>query len=253
MGLLSKLFGNKLAAPAPTQVSKIDVQEAEMERARNQVFAQINEIVREHAATLLRKRNMLVSRDDYGNVLTEKWDSEVKYFINSVLLQYTNLDSLFNRAFYCHTQDDKEYFFTGEINGLLDKIECNSFPDFDRNILSAIEHATPEEFEQLCGALLSKYGWNVVQTGGTGDHGADLIAERMGLRVAFQCKKYGTPVGNSAVQEVLAGKVMHSAHLAAVIATRGFTNSARELAQAGNVYLLGATDLVNFHTILGVE
>lgn len=221
------------------------------------LYRQLVEMVavrlQQHGATLLRKRQMLHSRDDYGNVLTEKWESEMKYFVSSVLLQDSVLDALFDRCFDCHSLDDKEYLYAEQIDGYLNELTAQQFDDSDNSLLNAIEHANPAEFELLCGALLSRHGWKVIPVGGTGDHGADLIGERAGVRVAFQCKKYGTPVGNFAVQEVLAGKVMHRADFAAVIATRGYTSAARELANAANVHLIGVTDLPNFHAFLELE
>lgn len=224
-----------------------------LDAARFQLLDMIGARVQQHGATLLRKRQMLTYCDDYGSAITDKWENEMKYFVSSVLLRDSVLDALFDHCFKDHSRDDKEYVYAEHINGHLNDLERQQFNDSDKHLLNAIEHAHPAEFELLCGVLLSRHGWKVIPVGGTGDHGADLIGERAGVRVAFQCKKYGTPVGNSAVQEVLAGKVMHQADLAAVIATRGYTRAARELAHVANVHLIGVTDLPNFHEFLELE
>lgn len=231
------------------------------EAARNQLFEMIAAKLQQHGTTLLRKRQMLITRDDYGNVLTEKWQNEMKYFVSAVLLRDAALNTLFDQSFNYHSQDDSVQFgleyaerlYSNQIDCYLDEIEAYQFDDRDKGLLDAIEQANPVEFELLCGVLLSRHGWHVIPVGGTGDHGADLIGERSGVRVAFQCKKYGTPVGNSAVQEALAGKVMHQADLAVVIAMRGYTAAAHELAQAAHVHLIGVTDLPSFHTLIGIE
>jgi restriction system protein len=61
-----------------------------------------------------------------------------------------------------------------------------------------------------------------------------------GRKMVVQCKLYSSPVGNDAVQQVSAARMHEKADLAAVVALRGYTKSARELAATNNVYLLDA-------------
>ena len=44
-----------------------------------------------------------------------------------------------------------------------------------------------------------------------------------------QCKRFAKPVGNKAVQEVVAGLKFYKANIGVVIAPNGFTNSAEDL------------------------
>ena len=67
---------------------------------------------------------------------------------------------------------------------------------------------------------------------------ADVIAEHSGKRIVVQCKFYSKPVGNKAVQEVVAAKQFVGADLAVVASNQSFTKSAQQLAAANSVYLL---------------
>jgi restriction system protein len=47
---------------------------------------------------------------------------------------------------------------------------------------------TPAEFEQWCAARLARFGWRTRTVEGSGDQGADVIAERRRQRAVIQCK-----------------------------------------------------------------
>jgi hypothetical protein len=102
---------------------------------------------------------------------------------------------------------------------------------------------TPYEFEQFCASRLSGAGWNARATQASGDQGADVVAEKDGKVAVFQCKMYSQPVGNKAVQEIVAAKSFHHADYAAVVSNADYTRSARALAQANGVLLLHYHDL----------
>ena len=53
----------------------------------------------------------------------------------------------------------------------------------------------------------------------------------------MQAKFYSTPVGNKAVQEVVASMKIYNASNAMVVTNNYYTNSARELAKANGVSL----------------
>ncbi|PCH61801.1 MAG: hypothetical protein COC19_04140, partial [SAR86 cluster bacterium] len=93
----------------------------------------------------------------------------------------------------------------------------------------------PYDFERKCAELLKKYGWDAITTKKSGDQGADIIAIKNGKSVAIQCKLHSKPVGNKAVQEALSGKLFNSVGYAAVVASNGFTYSAKQLAQKTDV------------------
>jgi HJR/Mrr/RecB family endonuclease len=105
------------------------------------------------------------------------------------------------------------------------------------------EAMSPDDFERCCADYLTLKGWRSRRTGGSGDQGIDVLAEKDDIRLVLQCKKYGKPVGNRAVQEAFAAKAHAHATAAAVVSTQGFTRSAHELAATTGVLLLHFTEL----------
>ncbi len=105
------------------------------------------------------------------------------------------------------------------------------------------EAMSPRDFERCCADYLALKGWRSRRTGGSGDQGVDVLAEKDDIRLVLQCKKYSKPVGNRAVQEAFAAKAHAGADAAAVVSTNGFTRSAQELAATTGVLLLHFTEL----------
>lgn len=103
------------------------------------------------------------------------------------------------------------------------------------------------EFEEFCFSLYSELGYYVEHTKLSNDQGADLIIEIDGIRSVVQAKFYSTPVGNKAVQEVVAAKAYYeNAPHAIVITNNKFTPSAVKLAEANNVKLVNGDDIIKF-------
>lgn len=101
-----------------------------------------------------------------------------------------------------------------------------------------IDNMTGEEFEMFVAGILKQIGFSNIQlTKGSGDQGVDILAEKEGMKYAFQCKRYDKPVGNKAVQEVFAGKFFYHCHAAIVVTNNYFTQSAKELAHENGVVL----------------
>lgn len=94
------------------------------------------------------------------------------------------------------------------------------------------------EFEQFCGELLRRNGYdNVSVTQGSGDQGIDILAEKNGIKIAVQCKRYSGNVGNDAVQEACTGKLYYDCHVASVLTNSYFTASAKALAEKTGILL----------------
>lgn len=102
---------------------------------------------------------------------------------------------------------------------------------------------SPATFEKLVEVLFNKMGYDSKATKLSGDQGVDVIAVKKGRKVVIQAKCYQGSVGNSAVQEVAAGKQFYKADEAYVVTNSSFTKSAVELAHANNVVLWGRADL----------
>lgn len=70
-------------------------------------------------------------------------------------------------------------------------------------LIDAADTMSGSDFEQFCASLLRRNGFTKIEvTAGSGDHGADILATRDGLKYAFQCKRANSSIGNKAVQEV---------------------------------------------------
>lgn len=104
---------------------------------------------------------------------------------------------------------------------------------------------SPVAYERYCAEVLRYAGWQAHTTSTTGDQGIDVLANKQGVRVVIQCKLYSNPVGNSAVQQALAGRAFVNAHLAVVVSNAAYTRSARVLAQRTGVHLLHHRDLAH--------
>lgn len=104
---------------------------------------------------------------------------------------------------------------------------------------------SPTDYEEFCAMLLARQGWTVQTTKVTGDYGADILARARGHVLVVQCKRYAKPVGVACVQQVHAARAYYSGDLGAVMATRGFTRAAEELADRTGIMLLvpGKSDL----------
>ena len=104
----------------------------------------------------------------------------------------------------------------------------------------------PIEYERLCALLLRRAGWDARVTAAGGDQGTDVLARRGRRSLVLQCKLYGRPVGNRAVQQVAAARAHHRADYAAVVSNAAFTRHARELAATNGVHLLHHEELSGF-------
>ncbi len=94
-----------------------------------------------------------------------------------------------------------------------------------------------QEFEQAIAEIFKNMGYQVTMTPTTGDQGIDIIAVRNGIRIGIQAKCYTGKVGNSAVQEVVAGKQYYNLNRCMVVTNSTFTSAAVALAKANNVTL----------------
>ena len=109
------------------------------------------------------------------------------------------------------------------------------------------DYMTGEDFEAYVAMILKQIGFlNIQLTKGSGDQGVDIIAEKDGMKYAFQCKRYDNPVGNKAVQEVFAGKFFYHCHVAVVVTNNYFTQSAKDLAYENGVVLWDRSFLQKF-------
>ena len=161
--------------------------------------------------------------DHYGIPDTKAWDRELQGFIKKVIAPALS------------DEDMRLIAPDGDLAGALALLIDERISARSAALEAQLEFDTdmsPVEFEQWGAARLARSGWRTRTVGGSGDQGADVIAERDGGRVVIQCKLYQSPVGNKAVQEAYAAMTHYSADVAAVITNSGFTPSARRLSAA---------------------
>ena len=100
------------------------------------------------------------------------------------------------------------------------------------------------EFEEYAAGYLKRNGYSkVTVTKASRDFGVDLIAKKHRTTYAVQCKLYRGKVGNSAVQEAVAGKSYYDCDEAIVITNSVFYPGAIALAEANDVILIDGTQL----------
>lgn len=102
------------------------------------------------------------------------------------------------------------------------------------------------EFERISGDILKQNGfYDVTVTKSSGDFGVDIIAYKDEIKYAIQCKKYSSPVGVDAVQQVLGSKTMFNCHVGVVLTNNYFTPAALELAKKNNVLMWDRNRLIS--------
>lgn len=197
------------------------------------VAAKTKAAVAAHVEALARRRATLVRTDDYGVCDASRWSREIDHFVSNVVLPLltpaearlfaardVEIKAAVDRQVVAHTGGLVETLAGGEVEGL-----------------------SPSAFEAHCAQLLAAQGWAARTTALTGDQGADIIAEKAGLRLVVQCKLHTRPVGNKAVQEAHAARTHFGATHAAVVSNADFTRSARDLAASTGILLLHHSQL----------
>lgn len=191
---------------------------------RKKVIARLKaaEIIEAHQRELTLKRKQLTTVGNYGLIDDSKWQREMLFFVENVIAPKIGNLQYFGYSAY------------GPICSLIDKATAgyqNTFQSFSPEM-------DPLGYERLVSDRLRDLGWDARTTVATGDQGIDVIAEKDGRKLVVQCKLYSSPVGNKAVQEVIAGKTFEQADLAAVVSNATFTPSAKQLASSAGVFLL---------------
>lgn len=103
---------------------------------------------------------------------------------------------------------------------------------------SEVDEMEGHDFEYFCADLLEKAGFlDVEVTKGSGDYGADILAEKDGITYAIQCKCYHSPIGVKAVQEAYAGRDYYDCMVGAVLTNQYFTSPAVEAAKKLKILL----------------
>lgn len=202
---------------------------------------------RDYLAKIVNRRRQLEFIDSYGDLVSVDWHKEIEKFIEGKKNDLQKaLDEM--HPFYLESAPKVGYSSFSDW--------CKSEPFFDIISKYTIEAmrvlpevgmiSTPSDFETSISDRFSDLGWQSQRTGRSGDQGADVIAEQGNVRLIVQCKLYGRPVGNSAVQEAFSARTFYSGTHAAVVAASGFTTSARQLASSLGVDLVDDLELEEY-------
>jgi restriction system protein len=138
------------------------------------------------------------------------------------------------------------------IDGLIEEVSQRPLtngdpsPVYVSNAETFDPRMNPIDYERYCACQLQKATWQTRVTVATGDQGADIIAKHNNRMLVVQCKLYGSPVGNDAVQQVFAARQLQHADIAAVISNQPFTKSARQLADVNGALLMHHDELPAF-------
>ena len=184
--------------------------------------ARVRRIVRAHATVLALRQRQECFRDAYGNWIADGWLREREYFLDRTVLPQLG-PGFADLAVSARPR-------------MLEIVEAEAgavaLPEEDAAPVDGLD------YERFCAERLARAGWRAHRTPPSGDQGADIVAERDGLRLVVQCKRLAKPVGNAAVQEAAAALRYWSGDQAVVVSNAGFTPAARRLAAATRVLLL---------------
>lgn len=107
-----------------------------------------------------------------------------------------------------------------------------------------IDDISGRDFEEIVGRILSKMGYSVSTTKGSGDEGIDLcLKSKEGRRVGVQCKRWKGIVGQPVIRGFY-GSLMH-AHLKKgyVVTTGKFSKAAKDFVRDKSIILIDGDEL----------
>lgn len=199
-----------------------------------------SDFINSHEKNLAILYKQKVYNGNFGEVIDNSYQREVEYFINNILMNEINIPQqvLDYRDFQSWLVS--KVYNTGA-NGAEDLYSESDVPD------------DPREFEVWVADILNQHGWEARTTKGSGDQGADVIAEFNGHSCVIQCKLYGSAVGNRAVQEVSSARSFYDGDSAVVVGKSGYTRSAKQLAASEDVHLLDVSQLSELASILMID
>ena len=99
------------------------------------------------------------------------------------------------------------------------------------------------EFEEYLTTLFQALGYHAENTKISGDQGVDVLVSKNGKRYGIQAKYYSQPVGNFAVQEILAGREYFKLSKGIVVTNATYTASAKDLAEKTQIRLIDGDEL----------
>ena len=245
-------YSNKKAEKKKLEELELDKKHAEFAKGATE---RIQSITAQHIRALSLKKKQTVSQDEYGNYFDDRWVEAIDYFIDNVLrkddLIPRFLLDAFSGTILAEARHDRLVKTRHIVNDAIDEYEINKI-ESNAHLSLDVDSLDPIQFEHFCADILRNCGWDARVTQASGDQGVDVIATRDNVKAVLQCKKYSQPVGNAAVQEIIAGKQFEQADIAVVVSNNSYTQSAKQLANVAGVHLLHYAELEQFAENVGI-
>ena len=215
---------------------------------------------------MIQKKEKEVEKDDYKSIEENILNINIDKFINmdgdDLLYELTREieNNIVSYKKYISLEDIINMFiYSKEEVNIYNKVQAqkavyekerilNGIFDEEKKIINdSLDYSTIDngyEFESFVANLYKTLGYNVeAVTSKSGDQGADVIIEKDNIKYAIQVKYYNNPVGNKAVQEVVAAKSFYKTDKAMVVTNSTFTPQAITLANANDVLLVDGDKL----------
>ena len=207
-------------------------------RSEMHLTRKIGEAMSADVGVLVGRRAQLLLDDAYGTPQPARWHKEVRQFFESKVIPHLTRSekALLNK------KSDKW-------TRLVDDRVCAA-TDHDPAFGEYHPEMSGSEFETFCAEELKRIGWDARVTKQSGDQGVDIVAQKNGLKLVLQCKRYNQPVGNAAVQEIATAKTHERAHFGAVVSNNRYTVPAQQLAKTSRIALLHFSDLKRIDAII---
>lgn len=210
-------------------------------------FEQLNGIYEKKINDIFERQDYSISNEEFLKQKSNKLEDLKKDILNGYGHKCDKMLDAFIEDINdkIKNYDKYEYSFLNKYSDDFDKEkEDPRLKDVMRYIMkvkepskSSIMEIYDLKYTRLLDILLNNGFNNVKVTQYSGDFGVDIIAYKDDIKYAIQCKKYSSPVGIKAVQEVIGSKTMNDCHVAVVLTNNYFTSSAKELAKKNNVLL----------------
>jgi HJR/Mrr/RecB family endonuclease len=230
---------------------------ARLERERQQLEIEAKmRALQENYASLLSSfyevaERKVSLRDDYGEERWDALDKEIETVLHKIATKENCTD--FSRSKKYGLWMPEEYkrlsaFLNQSFRERHQRGQAERTQSADYTTMSGIE------FEVYLIGLLSHLGFTDIRsTPATNDQGADLLAKKEGRTFVIQAKRYASPVGNGAVQEVVSALHFYTGDEGWVVTNSTFTQSAKELALRTGIKLVDGFDLARLRADSGGE
>lgn len=211
------------------------IEESILENIRNICHQYGDELAIERYKSKRKKAYNLISHEAWykkGNGVNHFYDQ----IVASHLMEYIN---------YVNANIKFKEKIISLIDDLSAEYEYKKFSNtIETNEMSGVE------FELYIATRLSSMGYECANTKSSGDQGVDILAKKNGMSISVQCKRYSKSVGNSAVQEIIAGMKYYGTNFGAVVSNQAFTSSAIELAAISNIFLVHEFELEKLNDLI---